>query len=161
MGWKVFVSVGLDFKFSTHWKPAQFAHEGNKFLDNLPVVNRLVELLWFISGLSHGVAPPRPKLPVLVRLPDAGLLKKACDTEGLTMVFLSGTFDLLKNMALIHGEPQKRLCIMVCRSRVSMGRSLDTPDMNFFLTLPGAVDVVGGLHAHERVHLYAESLLDA
>jgi hypothetical protein len=33
--------------------------------------------------------------------------------------------------------------------------------MNFFLTLPGAGDIVGGLHTHKRVYLHAESLLDA
>lgn len=37
----------------------------------------------------------------------------------------------------------------------------DTAHMNFLLVLAGARDVVRRLHPHERVHLHAESLLDA
>ena len=33
--------------------------------------------------------------------------------------------------------------------------------MDLLLALAGLGDVVGGLHAHERIHLHPESLLDA
>jgi hypothetical protein len=44
---------------------------------------------------------------------------------------------------------------------VRAGGSVNAPDMNLLLTLAGACDLVGALHPHERVHLHAESLLDA
>jgi hypothetical protein len=52
-----------------------------------------------------------------------------------------------------------RLCGVVLW--MDLGRRVNAPHMNFLLALADARDVVSGLHSHERVHLYAEGLLDA
>src|SRR5580704_5196624 len=46
-------------------------------------------------------------------------------------------------------------------SGVNVGRLLNAPHTNFLLALARLRDLVGGLHSHQRVHLHAESLLDA
>ena len=37
---------------------------------------------------------------------------------------------------------------------------VDSPNADLVLALAGLRDVVGSLHAHERVHLYAEGLFE-
>ena len=102
MSWKVFVGVGLHFELSSYWKAAQFAYQGNKLLDNLLVVDRLVEC--FGSYPASRTASPQgaQNLPCQSGCLNAGLLKKSCDTEWLAVIFLSRASDLFENVALVH-----------------------------------------------------------
>jgi hypothetical protein len=44
---------------------------------------------------------------------------------------------------------------------VNISSAVNAPDVDFLLAIAGLGDVVGRLHAPERVHFYAESLFDA
>src|ERR1035441_3274508 len=79
--WKALVGLRFQFQFSPHRKLPEFAHEGNKLLDEHLFVVRRVELVRLESGLAQSVAPTHPEFPFPIRHLDAGFLKESRYTK--------------------------------------------------------------------------------